>query len=114
MDFRCLRFPGIISADTNPGGGTTDYAVHIFHDAVKTGQFECFLKPKTRLPMMYIEDCLRGVIEFMEKDEKDLKRRTYNIWSMSFTPEELSNALKNYIPSLKIVYKPDFRQEIGL
>lgn len=108
-----MRFPGIISADTSPGGGTTDYAVHIFHDAIKTGKFESFLRPDTKLPMMYIDDCLKGVADFMEKDERDLKRRTYNIQSMSFTPQELVDAVKDYIPNLKVTYKPDFRQEIG-
>lgn len=63
--------------------------------------------------MMYIEDCLKGVVEFMEKDQEELKRRTYNIWSMSFTPEELAQAMRKYIPDLTVTYKPDFRQEIG-
>ncbi|XP_074602180.1 L-threonine dehydrogenase [Brevipalpus obovatus] len=113
LDFRCLRLPGVISADTSPGGGTTDYATQIFHDAVDSGKFECFLKPNTRLPMIYIDDCLRGIVEFMERSNKDLHQRTYNIAAVSFTPEEFANALRKYIPNFEITYKPDFRQEIA-
>lgn len=113
VDFRSLRFPGIISADTNPGGGTTDYAVKIFHDALKTGTFECYLRPDTRLPMMWIDDCLRSVTEIMEIPEEKLKLRTYNIAAVSFTPEELAEEVKKYVPDLKVTYKIDYRQEIA-
>lgn len=113
IDFRCLRFPGIISADTQPGGGTTDYAVKIFHDALETKKFECYLKPDTRLPMMYIDDCLNSVIQFMEYPSEKLNQRTYNISAMSFTPEEIFLEIKKHIPELQINYKIDSRQEIG-
>lgn len=114
LDFRCLRFPGIISYDSHPGGGTTDYAVQIFHDALTTRQagrycpimcadllcpnilkkgdcrrHKCYLRPDTRLPMMYIDDCLRGTIEYMLAPREQLSTRTYNVHAMSFTPEEI-------------------------
>ncbi|RNA15265.1 L-threonine 3- mitochondrial [Brachionus plicatilis] len=113
IDFRCLRFPGIISADTQPGGGTTDYAVKIFHDALETKKFECYLKADTRLPMMYIDDCLNSVIQFMEYPSEKLNQRTYNISAMSFTPEEIFLEIKKHIPELQIDYKIDSRQEIA-
>ncbi|XP_078256262.1 L-threonine dehydrogenase [Rhinoraja longicauda] len=114
MDFRCLRYPGIISADTQPGGGTTDYAVQIFHDAVKTGKFECYLKPDTKLPMMYIDDCLRATLEILEAPAEQLKMRTYNISAMSFTPEELVTEVQKHLSDLKVTYKVDkVRQEIA-
>lgn len=113
LDFRSLRFPGVISADTAPGGGTTDYAIHIFHAALKSGKYRCFLGPETRLPMMYIDDCLRSIIEFMTVPSEQLKLRTYNISAMSFTPQELTDAVRKYIPNLEVTYSPDERQEIA-
>ncbi|XP_013789843.1 L-threonine 3-dehydrogenase, mitochondrial-like [Limulus polyphemus] len=113
VDFRCLRFPGVISADTHPGGGTTDYAVQIFHDVIKQGKFQCYLRPNTRLPMMYIDDCLRSLIEVMEVPEEKLKLRTYNVAAISFTPEELVQALKKLIPEFHVSYHPDSRQDIA-
>lgn len=113
VDFRCLRFPGIISAETSPGGGTTDYAVQIFHDALTTKHHECFLKPDTRLPMMWIDDCIRSVVTYMETPADKLKLRTYNVHAMSFTPEELYNAIKKKVPDMTISYKPDARQKIA-
>ncbi|CAG2227607.1 TDH [Mytilus edulis] len=113
MDFRSLRFPGVISADTNPGGGTTDYAVHIFHDALQTGDFTSFLRRDTRLPMMYIDDCLRSVVQFMELPNKQLKQRTYNVTAMSFTPEELVAEVRKHVPHLKAKYEADSRQKIA-
>ncbi|KAL3222625.1 hypothetical protein MRX96_028404 [Rhipicephalus microplus] len=113
LDFRCLRFPGVISYDSEPGGGTTDYAVQVFHDALKYGKFTCYLKPDTRLPMIYITDCLRALMEMMEAPSESLKLRTYNVTAMDFTPEELFKEVLKLVPDLKVDYKPDGRQEIA-
>eukprot|EP00058_Branchiostoma_floridae_P002318 XP_002587806.1 hypothetical protein BRAFLDRAFT_92255 [Branchiostoma floridae] len=113
LDFRSARFPGVISAETMPGGGTTDYAVAIFHDAIQTGKFECYLRPDTRLPMMYLPDCIRATVEMLEAPDEDWKLRTYNITAMSFTPEEIAEELKKHIPNLEVTYKPDDRQQIA-
>lgn len=91
-----------------------DYAVQIFHDAVKTGKFECNLKPDTRLPMMYIDDCLRATLEVMEAPAETLSMRTYNINAMSFTPDELALEVQKQLPDLQVTYKIDHvRQAIG-
>ncbi|KAJ8289440.1 hypothetical protein GJAV_G00001340 [Gymnothorax javanicus] len=114
LDFRCLRYPGIISADTLPGGGTTDYAVQIFRDALSTGHFLCNLRPDTRLPMMHISDCHRATLEFMQATECQLSLRTYNIAAMSFTPEELSQEIRKHVPHFRVTYDPDpVRQTIA-
>ncbi|GAA6217908.1 L-threonine 3-dehydrogenase, mitochondrial-like isoform X2 [Lates japonicus] len=114
LDFRCLRYPGIISADSQPGGGTTDYAVQIFHAAVKTGHFECNLRSDTRLPMMYIDDCLRATVEFLEAPADSLANRTYNINAMSFTPHDLTQEIHKVLPDLKVTYNVDpVRQAIA-
>ncbi|WP_369048413.1 NAD-dependent epimerase/dehydratase family protein [Tenacibaculum sp. UWU-22] len=114
VDVRSIRYPGIISWKTKPGGGTTDYAVDIFFEAVKKGSYECFLKADTRLPMMYMDDAINATVEIMETDAKNIKIRTsYNLAAMSFTPEELANEIKKYLPNFKITYKPDFRQQIA-
>nr|XP_044986484.1 L-threonine 3-dehydrogenase, mitochondrial-like [Jaculus jaculus] len=114
LDFRCLRYPGIISADSQPGGGTTDYAVQIFHDATKSGKFECNLRASTRLPMMYIDDCLRATLEVMEAPAQCLSMRTYNINAMSFSPEELAQAILKHVPEFQMTYSVDpLRQAIA-
>lgn len=112
LDFRCLRFPGVISSDP-PGGGTTDYAVFMFFEALRTGKFECYLRPDTRLPMMHISDCLRSLWEFLTAPPELLKRRVYNVTAMSFTPEELAEELRKYVPNLEVTYRPDSRQLIA-
>ncbi|GAA6109337.1 L-threonine 3-dehydrogenase, mitochondrial-like [Tachysurus ichikawai] len=104
----------IISADSQPGGGTTDYAVQIFHDAVKTGTFVCNLKADTRLPMMYIDDCLRATVEMMEAPAETLSMRTFNINAMSFTPEDLVQEVQKQLPGLHVIYNVDpIRQAIA-
>ncbi|AWO95604.1 putative L-threonine 3-dehydrogenase mitochondrial-like [Scophthalmus maximus] len=114
LDFRCLRYPGIISADSEPGGGTTDYAVQIFHAAVKSGLFECNLRSDTQLPMMYIDDCLRATLEFLEAPAETLLNRTYNIHAMSFTPHGLAQEIQRVLPDLKVTYNVDaVRQAIA-
>ncbi|KAG1713899.1 L-threonine 3-dehydrogenase, mitochondrial [Nymphon striatum] len=113
VDFRSLRFPGIISGDTNPGGGTTDYAVQIFHDALLTKKFECYLRPDSRLPMMYIEDCLRSVDEIMVVPSENLRLRTYNVAAMSFTPAEIIKEVEKHVPDLSVSYNIDSRQDIA-
>ncbi|XP_074637506.1 L-threonine 3-dehydrogenase, mitochondrial-like isoform X1 [Acropora palmata] len=113
LDFRSARFPGVISADTAPGGGTTDYAVHIFHEALRTGKYKCYLRKDTRMPMIYLPDCLRATVELLEAPADCLSLRTYNISAISFTPEELVAALCNFIPRLEMEYEPDERQAIA-
>uniref|UniRef100_A0A672TGE9 L-threonine 3-dehydrogenase, mitochondrial n=1 Tax=Sinocyclocheilus grahami TaxID=75366 RepID=A0A672TGE9_SINGR len=114
LDFRCLRYPGIISADSQPSGGTTDYAVQIFHDAVEAGNFVCNLRPDTRLPMMFVDDCLRATLEVLEAPAEVLSMRTYNISTMSFTPEDLEQEIRRHLPDLQVTYETDpVRQAIG-
>jgi len=115
MDFRSLRFPGVISADTPPGGGTTDYAVHIFHEAVKYGRYTCFLHEDTRLPMIYLPDCVKATIMYLEAPASCIRddMRTYNIQAISFTPRELVEEIRKYFPDLLVKYEPDKRQKIA-
>ncbi|XP_029104218.1 L-threonine dehydrogenase 2 isoform X2 [Scleropages formosus] len=111
LDFRCLRYPGIVSADTQPRGGTTDYAVQIFHAALTTGHFECYLRPDTRLPMMHISDCHRATLEFMQAPDRQLSLRTYNIAAVSFTPEEVAEEIRKHLPHLRVTYNPDLARQ---
>jgi nucleoside-diphosphate-sugar epimerase len=113
LDTRSMRLPGIISSETLPGGGTTDYAVEIFYEAIKKKQYTCFLKEETVLPMMYMPDCLKCMIDLLETDPSKLKRRVYNITGMSFSAGEIAAEIKKHIPEFKIEYKPDFRQGIA-
>ena len=113
LDFCSLRFPGILSADTEPGGGTTDYACAIFHEALTSGRYTCYLKADTYLPMMYIDDCLRAIIQYLEAPSEALRYRTYNINAMSFNPEELAEEIRRYVPDLEMTYEPDSRQKIA-
>ena len=114
VDVRSLRYPGLISYQSPPGGGTTDYAVDIFHKAIAGEQFECFLDRDTRLPMMYMPDAVRATIELMNAPVDKLSMHYgYNIRAISFSPEELAAEIKKYIPDFHIYYKPDFRQKIA-
>ncbi len=114
LDVRSVRYPGIISYQSMPGGGTTDYAVDIFHKAVHNEHFECFLKPDSRLPMIYMDDVLNGTLQLMEAPAEHIKVRTsYNLAAISFTPEEIAREIKQYQPDFSISYQPDFRQAIA-
>jgi nucleoside-diphosphate-sugar epimerase len=114
MDVRGLRYPGIISHEALPGGGTTDYAVAIYFDAIKYGKYTCFVNAHTQLPMMYMPDCLNATIQLFHADKTTLKHHSdFNLAAMSFTAEELANSIKKYMPEFEISYKPDFRQAIA-
>lgn len=114
LDVRSLRYPGIIGYQSMPGGGTTDYAVDIYHYAAKGEAYQCFLGPHTRLPMLYMPDAIRGTLELMEAAASRLSVRTsYNLAGMSFTPEEVTNSIRREKPDFKTSYKPDFRQAIA-
>lgn len=114
VDVRSLRYPGLIGWKSAPGGGTTDYAVHIFHQALKTKTYECFLSQDTALPMMHMEDAIRATIEIMHAPAENIKiRGSYNLAGISFTPEQIAQEIKKHIPDFTISYKPDFRQAIA-
>jgi len=114
VDVRSLRYPGLIGYKTMPGGGTTDYAVDIYHKAIKGEPFECFLDRDSRLPMMYMDDAVKATIDLMHAESKTLTVRTsYNVAAISFTPEEIAASIRKFIPGFKITYKPDYRQQIA-
>lgn len=115
LDVRSLRYPGLIGWKSAPGGGTTDYAVHIFHEALKSGSYECFLSEHTELPMMHMSDAIRATIGIMQAEASDVKiRSSYNVAAMSFTPAQLAEEIKKHIPGFTISYKDnDPRQAIA-
>lgn len=114
VDVRSLRYPGLIGYKSEPGGGTTDYAVHIFHEALAKGSYECFLKGDTELPMMYMPDGIKATIGIMEAPANEVKiRSAYNLAAMSFTPKQLAEEIKKHIPDFTISYRPDSRQAIA-
>ncbi len=114
VDARGLRYPGIISAETLPGGGTTDYAVEIYYKAIEEKKYTCFVKEDTRLPMMYMPDCIKGTIDLMEADFDTLKHHgDFNMSSMSFSVAELAASIRTYIPEFEVTYEPDYRQAIA-
>jgi nucleoside-diphosphate-sugar epimerase len=114
VDVRSLRYPGLISYKSEPGGGTTDYAIEIFHDAIDDKSYTCFLKEDTYLPMMYMPDAIRATMELMEAPANKISVRTsYNISGISFSPAEIGASIKKHIPEFEIKYKPDYRQQIA-
>ncbi|GMN06428.1 NAD-dependent epimerase/dehydratase family protein [Croceitalea sp. MTPC5] len=114
VDVRSVRYPGLISWKTQPGGGTTDYAVEIFHKALSEKKYTSFLNEETKLPMMYMDDAIWATISLMDANNGDLSiRSSYNLGAMSFAPRELAECIKTHIPDFEITYKPDFRQEIA-
>jgi len=114
VDVRSLRYPGLISYKSEPGGGTTDYAVEIFHEAIEEKKYESFLNPDTYLPMMYMPDAIRATLELMESPAEKVKIRTsYNLTAMSFSPKEIGAEIKKHLPDFKMTFKPDYRQSIA-
>lgn len=114
LDVRSLRYPGLIGYKTKPGGGTTDYAVDIYFKALMEKKYECFLKPDTYLPMMYMDDAVKATVDLMESPTEKIKvRSSYNVTGMSFSPAEIAAEIKKHIPDFEISYKPDFRQAIA-
>lgn len=114
VDVRSIRYPGLISWTTEPGGGTTDYAVDIYHKALSDGKYECFLNSETKMPMMYMDDAIAATINIMKAPAEQIKiRSSYNLAAMSFTPTEIAAEIKKHIPELEVTYNPDFRQKIA-
>ncbi len=114
VDVRSLRYPGLIGWKSAPGGGTTDYAVHIFHHALESGNYECFLSEDTTLPMMYMPDAIKATVDIMHAPSENVKiRSSYNLAGFSFSPKEIAAEIKKHIPNFEITYKSDFRQNIA-
>jgi len=114
LDIRSIRYPGLISYKTEPGGGTTDYAIEMFYEAVRTGTYECFLSKDTALPMLFMPDAIKATISLMETEKSKVSvKSSYNLGGLSFTPKQLAAEIKKHIPAFEISYKPDFRQAIA-
>jgi len=114
VDVRSIRYPGIISHKAMPGGGTTDYAVEIYHEAIKEGKYESFLSENTNLPMMFMDDAIKATTEIMAANSENLSiRSSYNLSAISFSPKEIAESIKAVMPNFKITYTPDFRQAIA-
>ena len=114
VDVRSIRYPGLISWKTAPGGGTTDYAVEIYHHALASGKYTCFLKEDTFLPMMFMDDAIRATISLMEHDTTVISiRSSYNLAAMSFSPGQMAESIQSHIPEFEMHYQPDFRQQIA-
>lgn len=114
VDVRSLRYPGLISYSAPAGGGTTDYAVNIFHQALKTGTYECFLSAGTKLPMMYMPDAIRATMQIMQVSSEKIKiRSSYNLAAFSFTPAQIAHEIRQHLPDFQVTYHPDFRQQIA-
>ncbi|MFM7728087.1 MAG: NAD-dependent epimerase/dehydratase family protein, partial [Flavobacteriales bacterium] len=114
VDVRSLRYPGLIGWKSEPGGGTTDYAVHIYHEALRSKQYTSFLQRDTRLPMMYMPDAIRATLGIMYAESEEVKiRSSYNVSAISFTPQEIADEIRKHIPDFKIDYAPDSRQQIA-
>jgi nucleoside-diphosphate-sugar epimerase len=114
VDVRSVRYPGLISYKTLPGGGTTDYAIDIYHKAIKHGKYICFLNGETTLPMMFMDDAIRATVDIMEAKESEIKiKSSYNLAAISFNPEEIAASIKKHIPDFEIEYHLDFRQDIA-
>jgi nucleoside-diphosphate-sugar epimerase len=114
VDVRSLRYPGLISYKSAPGGGTTDYAIEIFHEAIEHGTYKCYIAEDTYLPMMYMPDAIRATIELMEATSENISVRTsYNVSGMSFSPKEIGSEIKKFIRPFSIEHKPDYRDAIA-
>jgi nucleoside-diphosphate-sugar epimerase len=114
LDVRSIRYPGLISYKTEAGGGTTDYSVEIFYEAIRQGKYECFLSKDTALPMLFMPDAIQGTIQLMEADRDKLSlHSSYNISGFSVTPDDIYSEIKKHIPGFAVTYKPDFRQAIA-
>jgi nucleoside-diphosphate-sugar epimerase len=114
VDVRSIRYPGLISWKTQPGGGTTDYAVEIYQEALNSGAYQCFVSRDTRLPMMYMDDAISATLQLMDAPAERIGVRTsYNLGAVSFTPAQMAESIREELPDFQISYKPDYRQEIA-
>lgn len=113
IDFRSLRYPGVISSEKYAFNGTTDYSTEIFFHLLEKGEYKCFLKEDAELPMIYIDDCIDATVRFLKADPNKLLRSVYNLAGISFTPKQLADAIAKIIPNTKVTYEPDYRQAIA-